>query len=76
METHPLIAAVRCVACGSVQGNIVSIDGVELLDDGPSLVRAKHATCKACGADFHWVMSDRMLSRLITRVLDQRGKID
>lgn len=69
------MTAIYC-SCGVCLGHVVVINGIELLDTGASLARAYHGVCKSCGRDFHWVMTDAMLSRLIMHIRDLHGTIN
>jgi len=64
---------VRCVACGNEIGKVVTlIDGQERLEVGGLLVNVARGVCGHCGAEFHWSISDKMLSELIRRIIEMR----
>ena len=62
----------HCLSCGRPVGVILVVEGVEVLQLGPLLLRSAHGTCQ-CGYGFHWDMGERALSRLISHVLARRG---
>ena len=62
---------VKCTKCSAEIGEIVSMDGSEWLKVGRLVVRNIHGACE-CGEVFRWTASDRMLSELVTRVLEMR----
>lgn len=63
---------VTCPKCGNEIGREYYIDGVAFLECGGIIIRRTDANCKQCGQDFHWVITDIKLQRLIKRVLDNR----
>lgn len=67
---------VVCPKCGNEIGREYYIDGVAFLECGGMIIRRADANCKQCGEDFHWVVPDIKLQRLIKRVLEQRKKYD
>ena len=67
-------SAVTCPKCGNEVGREFVVGEVIFLEVGGVLVRRLEATCKQCGADIFWVVSDVRLQRLIKRVLENRNK--
>jgi len=65
---------VTCPKCGNEIGREFIVDDVVFLEVGGVLVRRLEASCKQCGGDIFWVVSDVRLQRLIKRVLENRNK--
>ena len=65
---------VTCPKCGNEVGREFVVGEVIFLEVGGVLVRRLEASCKQCGADIFWVVSDVRLQRLIKRVLENRNK--
>jgi len=64
---------VRCITCGNEIGKvIVLIDGQERLEVGGLFVNVARGVCTRCGTEFHWSISDKMLSELIRRIIEMR----
>ena len=62
---------VTCVNpnCKAVVGTLVIVEGLEWLQMGGGIARQWHGVCAKCGREFHWSVSDRLLEKLIERVL-------
>jgi predicted Zn-ribbon and HTH transcriptional regulator len=63
---------VKCSQCGHVVGKIIQIDDKEFLDVNGMTVTVMRAACQKCGEEFHWSISERLLSELLKRVLELR----
>jgi hypothetical protein len=61
---------VVCQSCGVPLGIIQVINGVELLRTGNTLARALYGSCAICGAEVHWSIGDRALSKLVQHALE------
>ncbi len=65
---------VKCPRCGAEIGEIVEVDGVQLLRMGHALCREWHGVCCQCGYGLHWSTSEQMLSSLVRRLLQEQKK--
>ncbi len=65
--------AVKC-KCNALIGYVEIIEGLEWLKMNGVIVRIMHGVCSSCGEEFHWSTSDRILERLIKRVVGIDGK--
>lgn len=63
---------VTCPKCGNEIGREYDCGDVVFLEVGGVLVRRLEASCKQCGGDIFWIVSDVKLQRLIKRVLEKR----
>jgi hypothetical protein len=59
--------------CESQVGSIVVIQEQEWFRTGGLIVRTLHGVCRACGSEFHWSASDKLLSELIRKVMELRA---
>lgn len=59
---------IKCVGCHRVIGQLVEVNGAELLHIGDGAWREVHGVCIHCGTAFHWSVSDQMLNNLLKRV--------
>lgn len=59
---------VYCSQCARPVGVIIQIQDREWLQVGDLIVRTVHGICAACGSEFHWSVSDRMLAELIRKI--------
>ncbi len=66
--------SVKCSCCGAEIGEIVEVDGVQLLRMGHALCRAWYGSCACCGESFSWSLSSIALKKLIEKVLQSRQK--
>lgn len=57
---------IRC-KCGHVIGQIVSVNGAQLLDINGMICREVHGICPKCGYGVHWSVSDLLLQRILDR---------
>ena len=56
---------VGCRDCKRQVGEIVIIRGQEWLQVNGLVVRTLNGVCRACGAEFHWSTSDRLLAKIV-----------
>ncbi len=66
--------AVTCKKCGAMIGHLEDVSGQQWLKVNGVIVRSMHGVCALCGDEFHWSLSDRMLSELVNRVMEMRKK--
>jgi len=59
--------SVKCPKCGTEIGEIVEVDGVQLLRMGHALCRAWYGSCACCGESFSWSLASIALKKLIER---------
>ena len=66
----------ECPRCHTVLGPYVDIKGQEWLSLGNKIiVRNVFGVCANCGEQIHYSVGDRMLSELVTRVLEERKRL-
>lgn len=59
-------------ACGALIGQVEDVEGVDLLRIGNLIARYVHGVCRQCGREYQWNTNDRMLQRLVRRVMEER----
>lgn len=66
------IQAIVCLnpKCGAVIGKIIEVEGLEWLQMGGGIARQWHGVCAKCGKEFHWSVSDRLLEKLISKIVN------
>lgn len=63
-----------CPECKAILGEVQEYNGITLVRVGSVPVREMRGFCPRCGTAFHWCVSDRMLERLIKKVVEnERG---
>lgn len=65
---------ISCPRCAQQVGRLIQIGDMEWLATGGVAVRTLHGVCTACGHEFHWSVSDRMLAELVQAVLAERKR--
>lgn len=55
----------RCPRCGAEIGEVVTFDGVQLLQIGGLVTRFVHGACSSCSKEIHWSIADESLARLL-----------
>jgi hypothetical protein len=58
-----------CMNCKGEIGELVSIENIELVRIRGVILRYAHGFCIECGTEFHWSVSDRMLQRMLERLV-------
>lgn len=68
--------SITCKRCGNVIGEYMVIDDKEFVHVGGALLREFHGVCLVCGGELHWSVPDRILERLLERMIKQdRGEV-
>ncbi|NMC54986.1 MAG: hypothetical protein GYA48_15270 [Chloroflexi bacterium] len=63
---------IYCPKCQRVVGDVVIIENREWLKVNGIAVNVMRGVCLECGAEFHWSISERMLSQLVEHVIKLR----
>lgn len=65
---------IKC-PCGQVLGTITAVEGFEMIHVGGVVARSIVGFCAACGEQFYWHASDRVLARLINRIVERETSL-